>query len=121
MAQLNHAHEEAHEIAQPAARPVALDRVDAPANAISRGGDPETVRASTDPARTPERMPARRARRPDPTFSVSIGDGLTDDELVDRLAHLLLAVSCERPAIASASGASSLRAIGGEEPNHGNG
>jgi hypothetical protein len=54
-----------------------------------------------------------------PAFNVTIGEGLTDDELVDRLARLLLAVSRERPAIASASGASSPRAHGGEEPNHG--
>lgn len=56
-----------------------------------------------------------------PAFAVTIGEGLTDDEIVAAFARLLLAVSCERPAIASASGASSPRAHGGEEPNHGNG
>jgi hypothetical protein len=53
------------------------------------------------------------------SFAVTIGEGLTDDAIVDALARLLLAVSRERPTIASASGASSPRETGGEEPNHG--
>jgi hypothetical protein len=53
-----------------------------------------------------------------PAFTVTIGEGLNDDEIVDAFAHLLLAASCERPAIAQAPGASSPRAIGGEECSH---
>jgi hypothetical protein len=53
-----------------------------------------------------------------PAFTVTIGEGLNDEEIVDHFAHLLLAVSRERPAIAHAPGASSKRAIGGEEPSH---
>ena len=61
----------------------------------------------------------REGRRGTPAFTVTFGEGLTDDEIVDRLAHLLLAVSRERPAIAQALGGSSPHAIEGEEPNHG--
>jgi hypothetical protein len=60
----------------------------------------------------------RKGRSGSPTFTVTIGEGLTDDAIVDAFAHLLLAVSRERPAIAHAPGASSKRAIGGEEPCH---
>jgi hypothetical protein len=121
MDHLNHVHEDAHENAPPAARPGSVDRVDASANEVRRGRDPHVIESSADPARAPARVQARRQRRQAPAFSITIGEGLTDDEIVDAFARLLLAVSRERPAIASASGASSPRAYGGEEPNHGNG
>jgi hypothetical protein len=45
-------------------------------------------------------VPARRQPARPCSFNVTIGEGLTDDEIVDAFARLLLAVSRERPAIA---------------------
>ena len=110
---LTHEHEDAHETAQPAARPAEPSPVDAPADRIRGARDPRTLKPGPGAPRAPQRLSARgRPCRP-ATFAVSIGEGLTDDEIVDAFARLLLAVSRERPAIASASGASSPRAIGG--------
>jgi alkanesulfonate monooxygenase SsuD/methylene tetrahydromethanopterin reductase-like flavin-dependent oxidoreductase (luciferase family) len=50
--------------------------------------------------------------------SIMLGLGETDDEIVDAFAHLLLAVSRERPAIAHAPGASSPRETGGEDRSY---
>lgn len=121
MSDTNHTNEAQHERRSresSAAQSTADPRVTAGGRRRSRGSTPN-VSPDAAPDGTPR--PVRKGRDGTPTFAVTIGDGLTDDELVDRLANLLLAVSCERPAIASASGASSPRAIGGEEPNHGNG
>jgi hypothetical protein len=61
---------------------------------------------------------ARGTKARSGSFAVTIGEGLNDDEIVDAFAHLLLAVSRERPAIAQAPGASSPSDYGGEDPSH---
>jgi len=40
-----------------------------------------------------------------PSFTITTGEGLTDEEIVDAFAHLLLSLSVEKPAIAPATGA----------------
>ena len=57
----------------------------------------------------------RRASRSDaPALSITFGEGMSDDEIVDHFARLLLAVSSDRPAIAHSPGASSSR-VGDED------
>jgi hypothetical protein len=122
MAHTNHAHEEFHETAQIAARSGTFDRVDAATNEVRRGRDPQTVESSADPARAPARVQARRQRRPAPSFTVTIGEGLTDDAIVDAFAQLLVAVSQERPTVRPAPAGDCSHVIAGDkEPNHGNG
>ena len=84
------------------------------------GGSPRGVSTNISPAPASRRAPGRvrEGRRGSPTVSIKIDEGLTDDEIVDAFARLLLAVSRERPAIAQAPGASSPRAIGGEERSY---
>ena len=85
------------------------------------GGSPRRVSSDLAPTPASRRAarPVREGRRGSPTVSVQIGEGLTDDEIVDAFAHLLLALSREGSTIAQAPGESPSQAIGGEEPTHG--
>jgi hypothetical protein len=64
-------------------------------------------------------LPTRGRKIRPAGLNIIIGEGLTDDEIVDAFAHLLLGLSRERPTIAHAPGESPSQETRGREPNHG--
>jgi hypothetical protein len=97
MAHLNHTPEEVNETAATASRPAKPSTCDASTDAVCGERDPRAIQPRSCAAGSSPRLPPRRRdAQSNATFDIAFGEGLTDDQIVDGLAHLLLAVSHEQ-------------------------
>lgn len=89
MADANHAREDIYEIAQSAARPVALDRSGASVCAIGRNGNPNAIGPSSDSSGPSPSLPTGRMQPLVYEATVAFTVDLTDDRALDAIAELL--------------------------------
>jgi len=93
MADANHAREDIYEIAQSAARPVALDRSGASVCAIGRNGNPDAIGPSSDSSRPSPSVSAGGKQSLLFEATVAFTVDLTDDRALDAIADLVLLLS----------------------------
>ena len=97
MARLNHTPEDVNETAATASRLAMPSTCDASTDAVRGERDPRVIQPRSHAVESASRLPPRRRdAQSNATFDISFGEGLTDDQIVDGLARLLLAVSHEQ-------------------------